>query len=856
MDSDLTSVDLTNCDREPIHIPGSIQPHGAMLVCDPATNVITYASETAEDFLGRRNSSLVGLSLTAVIGEKATHDLRNAIAKAGGSHLSGILLGLAVPNIDTPVDAVMHQHEGRVFVEFEPTSVGGSSAKDALDMTQSLVRRIGLETSVDQVASTGAKLIRAMLGYDRVMVYQFLHNGAGRVIAEAKTPRLGSFMGQHFPASDIPLQARRLYLLNPIRMIGDVNYAPIPLKPSSKTGEPSVDMSFAQLRSVSPIHCEYLRNMGVAASMSISVVVDGQLWGLISCHHDTPKVVPMPLRVGADLFGQYLSLQIALAERRANHIAANDTRERLDQIVSDIVPGEPVDEALFRHVGDLANLIESTGAGAWVNGSWRSVGRTPPRENVDRLIAALQSAAGGSVWSTNEISTISKVSDNYGTDVAGLLAIPISSVPRDYLILFRTEEAFEVEWAGKPEKQVVTGPSGERLSPRGSFDTWREDVRGRSKPWTQSEMNVGEAIRTYLRDVVLRYNEATADERDRTEQRRRVLNDELNHRVKNIISLVKSIALQTGAHASSVEDYSRSMEGRLRALAFAHDQSLQGGSGGDIETLVEAEASLHRHAGPVDRVHAEGPAVGLSERGFGVMALVVHELMTNAAKYGSLSVPEGRLEMRWAITDAGDCAFFWRELDGPIVLPPTRSGFGSKLVQRTIGYDLGGTAELVYDTGGVRVQILIPARHLVKSVGTVRQTQSRSSISAALKGLDVLVVEDQSLIAMDTEEALRNLGAVSVRLCASVQDAKPELERAIPDCAVLDFNLGDDNSAEIADILRLSNTPFIFATGYGDTAAIPDRFKDVPIVRKPVSATALADKMELARTRRQRVERG
>ena len=161
--------------------------------------------------------------------------------------------------------------------------------------------------------------------------------------------------------------------------------------------------------------------MGVAASMSISVVVDGQLWGLISCHHDTPKVVPMPLRVGADLFGQYLSLQIALAERRANHIAANDTRERLDQIVSDIVPGEPVDEALFRHVGDLANLIESTGAGAWVNGSWRSVGRTPPRENVDRLIAALQSAAGGSVWSTNEISTISKVSDNYGTDVAGLL---------------------------------------------------------------------------------------------------------------------------------------------------------------------------------------------------------------------------------------------------------------------------------------------------------------------------------------------------------------------------------------------------------------------------------------------------
>lgn len=196
------TVDLTNCDREPIHIPGSIQPHGAMLVCDPETTEVLFASQTAEELLGKRNSNLVGLTLPEVLGAGPAHDLRNAAAKVGSSHLAGVLLGLKLANLDVPVDALTHQHRDRLFVEIEPTSIDATAAKDALDMTQSLVRRIGLENGVDKIASTGARLIRGMLGYDRVMVYQFLHNGAGRVIAEAKASGLSSFMGQHFPASD------------------------------------------------------------------------------------------------------------------------------------------------------------------------------------------------------------------------------------------------------------------------------------------------------------------------------------------------------------------------------------------------------------------------------------------------------------------------------------------------------------------------------------------------------------------------------------------------------------------------------------------------------------------------------
>ncbi|WP_420384080.1 HWE histidine kinase domain-containing protein [Novosphingobium sp.] len=849
MASDFTGpVDLANCDREPIHIPGSIQPHGAMLVCDPETGKVIFASETAEDLLGQRNSNLIGLTLEDILGANAAHDLRNAAMKVGSSHLAGVVLGLKLPNLDMPVDAVTHQHKDRLFVEIEPTTFDVSTAQDALEMTQSLVRRIGFESNVDKIATIGARLIRGLLGYDRVMVYQFLHNGAGHVIAEAKAPNLNSFMGQHFPASDIPYQARRLYLENTIRMIGDVNFAPVPLLPRLKAGEEPIDMSFAQLRSVSPIHCEYLRNMGVGATMSISVVVDGELWGLISCHHDSPKIIPMPLRVGAELFGQYFSMQIALAERRAALIATNDARARLDQIVSDIQPGEAVDIAVTRHLGDLAGLIANDGASISVNGSWSANGRVPAPAEAAALMAFVSMKAAGNVWATAELGSFADLHGTYGTEVAGLLAIPISSVSRDYLILFRSEEAYSVEWAGEPVKQIVSGPSGPRLSPRGSFDTWREDVRGRSKPWTDRELSVADTIRVYLRDVVLRYNEATSEERERVENRRRVLNDELNHRVKNILALVKSIARQTGATAASVEDYASAMEGRLRALAFAHDQSLQAGSGGDLATLITAEASLHRYGSEVDRITAEGPAVGLSDRSFGVFALVIHELMTNAAKYGALAVPEGRLSLTWHLTDSGDCRIIWQERAGPSVTAPTRTGFGSKLIQTTMTYDLGGTATVAYDPDGLRADLIIPASHLVAvadimPAGTAVIAQAHD----VLAQLDVLLVEDQALIAMDTEDTLRKLGAGMVRLAANVAQSKDEIAAALPDFAVLDYNLGHETSAEVADMLADLSVPFLFVTGYGDNVIIPDRFKHMPIVRKPVSATALAARIESLR---------
>ncbi len=837
------AVDLTNCDREPIHIPGSIQPHGAMLVCSP-TGQIEHASANLADIVGG-DGDPVGRMLSDLIGDGAAHDLRNEATKTGGSHIAGVLLNRTLPGVDRPLDISIHHHKGRMFVEFEPSVPAEDSGPSAIDLTQSLVRRISLESDVAAIATTGAKLARSMLGYDRVMVYQFLHNGAGRVIAEAKRGTLPSFMGQHFPAGDIPFQARRLYLLNPIRVISDVRYVPAPVLPAVGGNAEPIDMSFAALRSVSPIHCEYLQNMGVAASMSMSIVVNGELWGLIACHHDSTKTVPVPTRVGAELFAQYFSLQIAVAERRAEMVAATAAREKLDEIVAGHQHGRPVAEALTENLGDLASLLSADGAGLWIDGQWSSVGVVPADDDLDAVMTLVNRATAGSTWSTSCLRDLMGPDSGFGDAVAGLLAIPISSMPRDYLLLFRSEEAHKIEWAGEPVKNVIAGPSGDRLTPRGSFETWREEVRGKSRPWTSAEHAVAEATRTYLRDVVLHYSELTAEDRLRAEQRRRILNDELNHRVKNIIALVKSIALQTGAHAASVEEYSTSLEGRLRALAFAHDQSLAGTSG-DLTTLLDAEASLHRYGSTPERVVITGKSIGLDDRTFGVLALVVHEMMTNAAKYGALSVPDGQLTIGWEIDETGNCTIDWRETGGPRVEKPARSGFGSKLVHSTMSYDLGGSIDIDYAETGLRARLVIPAAHITEAPANPRPAAASEPSAMVLDGLDILLVEDQALIAMDTEESLLRLGARQVRSFPNVAEARTAVAALSPDCAVLDFNLGADTAAGIADMLADLSVPFVFATGYGDSVMIPDRFRSAPVIRKPVSRAVLAAGIERA----------
>jgi len=833
------TVDLTNCDREPIHIPGSIQPHGCLLACDASVVMVLRHSANAPDMLSI-HGEINGQPLDHFIGPDATHTLRNALATSNDAARPALVFGLRLPGGGL-FDVTIHRFKSNVIIEFEPTV---EEHGHPLELARTMIGRISGITAIDKLTRDGARLVHAMLGYDRVMIYRFEPDGSGKVISEYKRGDLESFLGQYFPASDIPQQARILYLKNTLRIISDASFQPVAVTPVlDASGEP-LDLSFAHLRSVSPIHCEYLRNMGVAASMSISIIIDGALWGLIACHHYSPRVMPMTHRVAAEMFGEFFSLHLnALKNQRKLDIAKN-ARKSLDRFLQLASHSADIGELLRDYLQDFAGMVGCDGVGVWINGSFSAYGETPPPSAIPALARFINTVADGRVWATHALSQSFPDAVDYAAVTSGVLAVPLSHRPRDYLLFFRKEVIQTLDWAGNPEKTYETGPLGDRLTPRKSFAIWKENIALQAQPWTEADREIAEATRAALVEIVLHHSELIADERAKADVRQRMLNDELNHRVKNILAVIKSLVGHPVKDGINLKDYVTSLKGRIQALAFAHDQVVRGDGGGSLSDLLTAELSPYRDQS--SNITLVGPGIWLDARAFSVMALVLHELSTNAAKYGALSRAAGRLQVEWNFSEHGDCEIRWLESGGPRVLPPSRQGFGTVLIDRSVPYDLGGESDVTYAPDGVQARFLLPKKHVSIAEASEDAPGSTSRViekagATRHENLSLLLVEDQMLIAMDVEDMLAAKGILKVSTAGSAIDALKRLKSFSPDVAVLDVNLGTGTSMPVAEELTRREIPFVFATGYGDTSIISDSFADVPIVRKPYEGEVLHD---------------
>jgi light-regulated signal transduction histidine kinase (bacteriophytochrome)/CheY-like chemotaxis protein len=822
------TVNLENCDREPIHVPGSIQPHGCLIACDMTASRIVRYSANAADMLGL-DGDLVDMPLERALGDRLAHDVRNALGRTREGSRPALVFNRTVPS-GRSLDVSVHRYKGAAILEFEPAQ---PELGVPLELTRGMIGRIANAENIDRLLRDTTKIVYATLGYDRVMVYQFGHDGAGKVMTEAKRSDLESFLGQYFPATDIPAQARALYLKNTIRVISDADFAPVPVVPMlDASGEP-LDLSFAHLRSVSPIHCEYLRNMGVGASMSISVIVDGVLWGLIACHHYGPRVLSMAQRAAAEMFGEFFSLHLAALSNKKSLEAATQARAALDKFLREATSAEDINQSLRDHLGDFSRLIRCDGVGMWLDKKWSAQGVTPGIDHVPGLVRFAESVSDGTTWATHKLSNALPSAEAYAAVASGVLIVPLSQRPRDYLFFFRKEVLRTLDWAGNPEKTYEVGPLGDRLTPRKSFAIWKETVHQQATPWTDAERHFAEAARVALVEVVLRHSELLSDERAKAEVRQRVLNEELNHRVKNILAVIKSLVSQPTSDQQRLESYVETLKGRIQALALAHDQVVRGSGGGPLSQLLEAELTPYGQSS----VKLSGPGVWLDARAYSIMALVLHELATNAAKYGALSTPAGSLSVSWDIDETGACTLVWEETGGPPTSAPSRKGFGTVLIDRSVPFDLGGKSELVYRPQGVRAEFRVPARFVSRRdddpASTKQVPPAGDDRSARGSGGSVMIVEDQMLIAMHLESILEDLGFDVLGAVASERQALALLRNGRPDFAILDVNLGDTNSGTIADALTRMGIPFIFATGYGEGSAIPEAYRAVPVVRKP-----------------------
>ena len=831
------SVDLTNCDREPIHIPGSIQPHGCLVACDPAITTVRRYSTNAPDMLGLPQR-LDGRSIADLFGADVTHDIRNAIAAAPDASRPAVIAHLPLAN-GQHFDVAVHRQKQGAILEFEPSL----RRTQPLQLAREMIGRIKDINDIDLLISASAKLVRTVLGYDRVMIYRFEDDGSGKVASEAKRHDLESFLGQYFPATDIPRQARVLYMQNPIRVISDARGLRVNLLPAADEVAAPLDLSFAHLRSVSPIHCEYLRNMGVAASMSISVIVDDRLWGLIACHHYVPKTLTLSERIAAEMFGEFFSLHLLALKQKRKLDIANEARRSLDRFLQAASHHTDLDKILTQALPEFQSLFACDGVGMWMNGRWTAIGAAPPDGREVDLTRFVGEVADGRIWSTKALARDYPPAADYFEDVSGVMAVPLSQIPRDYLFFFRKERLQTLNWAGNPEKTYESGPLGDRLTPRKSFAIWKETVQRQATPWRDSDFEIAEAIRSAIVEIVLRHNELMHEERSKSDVRQRMLNEELNHRVKNILAVIKSLVTAPSHDDGPIQDYIGSLRGRIHALSHAHDQLTRGGGGGTLNDLLDAELLPYR-AGR-STIVVRGPAATLDARAHAVAALVIHELCTNAAKYGALSRDGGKLEVTWQEVDGGHCLLHWTETGGPPVGPIGRKGFGSALIDRSIPYDLGGTSRLEYRPDGLDAEFCLPGRFLTwesEPAHAEKPPGPEGMVLAddqSIAGLQVLLVEDQVLIAMDAEMMLADAGVDTVITASSSSDALNRLKTFTPSIAVLDINLGRDTSVPVAEELVRRGIPFVFATGYDDRSLVPDELLSVPVVRKPYDGSAL-----------------
>ncbi len=836
------SVDLTNCDREPIHLIGAVQPFGMLIAISSADWIVTQASRSVEQWLGVSAEQLIGSHLTQILTTQAIQTIRSHLQSSIMSDTVARAFDIAITESGIRADIAVHIVGETIVIECEP-SMEGAEANSGLTV-RGMIARLQQTGDLRAFYRVAAREMRAMTGFDRVMVYKFEHDGSGEVVAESARSGLESYLGLHYPSSDIPKQARILYERNWLRLIADIDSEPSPIEPRFAPSGHPLDLSKSILRSVSPIHIEYLRNMGVAASMSVSILRDGKLWGLFACHHYAPFRVPFAHRTAAELFGQMFSLLLENREREGEATYEHRAQKLHHQLVTVMASEETQFESIVAHLDDIADLLACDGIGVWVNGHATIKGLTPTEEQFTDLVSHLITQNVDQIYATFEIGAYFPPGRAFAERAAGMLVVPLSRPARDFLIFFRKEVTRSVNWAGDPTKPMVVGPLGARLTPRKSFELWKETVRGQSQSWLPVECRIAESLRVSLLEVILRLSDLAQVERRRAQQRQDLLIDELNHRVRNILSLIRGVITQSRDVTDTVESFTKTVGGRIHALARAHDLITADRWGpASLTSLLKAEAAGYL-AGNADRVILSGPEVLLEPQAFTTVALVIHEMITNSAKYGALSDNRGRVEVNIGFDSIGRLTIDWSEHEGPPVSPPNRRGFGSTVIERSIRHDLKGEVTLDYALAGLRARFIIPPSYFRRTTGQQMGTPdlpARPTFSGTRMPDDVLVVEDNLIIALDAEDMLRELGVTAVRTAGSVNQALQLIAERVPEFALLDVNLGSETSFGIAQRLRELNVPMAFATGYGDQHAFAGEFADTPIVRKPYSVQTIQE---------------
>ena len=653
------AVDLSSCDREQVHLIGAIQPHGALLVLEEPSLKIVQASTNCARFLGIPCDVLVGQSLDLFLDADHTHTatLRERLLSKklndGFTHLISLpLLGQQ----DGVVHITGNRIDGFLLLEFERSgTVNLNPAYEYSANLQDMIQQLYTSSDLLSFMTKVVNQIRELTDFERVMIYRFAKDGSGEVIAEAKEADLEAYLGLHYPASDVPQPARRLFALSPLRHLPDVDYVPVPLFPEQSPlpeGRP-VDLSYSFLRSVSVLHTTYLRNMGVKATLVMPLMKHGNLWGLVSCqHHSQPKYIKYEQRFSLELLSRIISLRIGDLENLDHYTYRTQLDQVHSQLIGEIGRATCYHEALFGNPINLLSGINANGAAVYEDGKMTLLGVTPSEQQIG-LLAEWLSQQESAVLATHTLPNDFPAAQQFSDVASGLLAIRLSRANLTWVLWFRPEVISETPWAGDPNKPVILDADGQasRLQPRTSFALWKETVRDQSQPWLDCEIEHASKLRQSLLDILIERTGQLLQLNTELEFSNQALNSfvyasfhDLKEPLRGIHNYVELLKLEN--HESLSEHALKRIETILyltdrmhhfleALLQYSHigniDEEQQPCSiNAVVEEITDMLIKSNPYANLTVDIQADMPVVSCNQTG---VKVVFQNLMTNALKY-------------------------------------------------------------------------------------------------------------------------------------------------------------------------------------------------------------------------------
>jgi diguanylate cyclase (GGDEF)-like protein/PAS domain S-box-containing protein len=508
---------LKRCETEPIHRLGLIQPHGALIVFNrKAPFRVEQASANLSQFFPVEIDQILGAPLRDLLGSEQSAEIASLLGRCTDNNALFTRV-YAVINDDILELQVSVRPQGEVcFLEFEPVALDFQPS-ETLGMFERVNKATCVLDTIDNVpdyCQVVADLVRDLIRFDRVMIYRFDARWDGEVIAESRHADKDSYLGNRFPAGDIPPQARQLYIQNLLRVVSDVEATPVTMRTvAGVPAEPPLDLSLTVLRAFSPVHVEYLKNMGVRASLSISIILDGKLWGLIACHHDAPMRVAHPAREMLRFVGKLIGMKLSAIDAQQQLIQGNQLGEILTTLIRDVYSREDYLQAVKDYAPKILALLDASGAAVLIDGQIHPLGQVPDAGRLEALLDWLAGQNSQASLATNHLAACYPPAADFPELAAGLLATGFSAGGRNGMLWFRAERLRTIHWAGRPDKQLETDGHGEwRISPRKSFAVWQETWRQRSDDWSAQAISAGEVLAQALIEAMVQKGLKQRDE--------------------------------------------------------------------------------------------------------------------------------------------------------------------------------------------------------------------------------------------------------------------------------------------------------------------------------------------------------